>query len=191
VGGVLSRPVLTTTRLRLEPLTAAHADAVSALDGDPEVMRFITGRARPPHEVLADWVPMMTRDVGPDGALGYWVGSTIAAEPAFVGWWCLTPDPEVPAAAELGYRLRREAWGHGYAAEGATALLGHGFDTVGLDHVWAQTMAVNTRSRSVLTRIGLRLERTWVGEWNEPIPGWEQGEVGYGLRRAEWQDRKT
>ena len=191
MGGVLSRPVLTTTRLRLEPLTHAHADAVSELDGDLEVMRFITGRARSPQEVLADWVPMMVRDVGPGGALGYWVGSTIATEPAFVGWWCLTPDPDDPAAAELGYRLRRELWGQGYAAEGARALLGHGFDTIGLDHLWAQTMAVNTRSRSVLTGIGLRPERTWVAEWNDPIPGWEQGEVGYGLSRAEWEDRKT
>ena len=35
-----------------------------------------------------------------------------------------------------------------------------------------------------MERIGLEFERTWVGEWNEPLPGWEQGEVAYGLTRA-------
>ena len=72
---------------------------------------------------------------------------------------------------------------------GALALLAHGFENVGLDHVWAQTMAVNRASRAVMERLGLELERTWVGEWNEPLPGWEQGEVAYGLTREQWRAR--
>ena len=39
-----------------------------------------------------------------------------------------------------------------------------------------------------MERIGLEFERTWVGEWNEPLPGWEQGEVAYGLTRGQWRD---
>ena len=101
-----------------------------ALDGDAEVMRYLTGRARSRAEVLEEWLPVMSRDAGADGRLGYWAGLTDAG---FVGWWCLTPAPEDPGDAELGYRLRRDAWGHGYATEGALALLAHGFDAVGLD----------------------------------------------------------
>jgi RimJ/RimL family protein N-acetyltransferase len=157
-----------------------------ALDGDAEVMRYLTGRARARAEVLTEWLPVMSRDAGADGRLGYWAGRTDAG---FVGWWCLTPAPEDPGEAELGYRLRRDAWGQGYATEGAVALLVHGFDAVGLEHVWAQTMAVNRASRAVMERLGLRFERTWVGEWNEPLPGWEQGEVAYGLTRQEWRER--
>ena len=157
-----------------------------ALDGDAEVMRYLTGRARARTEVLQEWLPVMSRDAGTDGSLGYWAGRTVAG---FVGWWCLTPAPEDPGDAELGYRLRRDAWGHGYATEGALALLAHGFENVGLDHVWAQTMAVNRASRAVMERLGLEFERTWVGEWNEPLSGWERGEVAYGLTRQEWRAR--
>ena len=176
-----------------------------ALDGDAEVMRYLTGRARARAEVLEEWLPVMSRDAGPAAAWGTGRGfcSTIGhkrqfmgpksrrlgPDAGFVGWWCLTPAPEDPGDAELGYRLRRDAWGHGYATEGALALLAHGFDAVGLAHVWAQTMAVNRASRAVMERIGLEFERTWVGEWNEPLPGWEQGEVAYGLTREQWRAR--
>ena len=51
------RPVLTTARLRLEPLTAEHAEHLVALDGDAEVMRYLTGRARSREEVLEEWLP--------------------------------------------------------------------------------------------------------------------------------------
>jgi RimJ/RimL family protein N-acetyltransferase len=178
-----------------------------ALDGDAEVMRYVTGRARPRAEVLEEWLPVLTRDAGPGGLLGYWAGFSVddwSQTPAlgaeimalgtnrrgrFVGWWALNPSPDEPTDAELGYRLRRDAWGRGYATEGALALLAHGFDTVGLEHVWAQTMAVNGASRAVMERIGLLFERTWVGEWNEPLPGWERGEVAYGITREQWRAR--
>ena len=149
-------------------------------------MRHLTGRARSREEVLEEWLPALTREAGPGGVLGYWAGFTRGE---FAGWWALNPDPGDERQAELGYRLRREVWGRGLASEGALALLGHGFEGVGLERVWAQTMAVNARSVAVMTRIGMRLSRTWVGEWNEPLPGWEDGEVEYALTRADWADR--
>jgi RimJ/RimL family protein N-acetyltransferase len=167
-------------------------------------MRYLTGRARSRDQVLDTWLPIMVGDQGPGGLLGYWVGllltdwsqtvpreakgSGIWTKPRgpYVGWWGLLPAPDDPNAAELGYRLRRCAWGRGLASEGARAVLAHGFGTLGLEHIWAQTMAVNTRSVAVMTRIGLRFERTRVGEWNEPLSGWAEGEVAYGLTRDEW-----
>ena len=89
-----------------------------ALDGDAEVMRYLTGRARARAEVLEEWLPVMSRDTGTDGRLGYWAGLTDAG---FVGWWCLNPAPEDPGDAELGYRLSRDAWGRGYATEALLA----------------------------------------------------------------------
>ena len=86
-------------------------------------------------------------------------------------------DPDDDRAGEIGWRLPRAAWGHGYAVEGAAALLDHAFDTLGLDRVWAETMAVNTRSRRVMERLGMTHLRTEVRDWEDPIPGWEQGEV--------------
>ena len=75
----------------------------------------------------------------PAGVLG-----RASPTPRFVGWWCLNHAPEDAADAELGYRLRREAWSHGSATEGALALLEHGSTPSGWITMWAQTMAVNT-----------------------------------------------
>jgi RimJ/RimL family protein N-acetyltransferase len=182
------RPTLVTERLRLEPLTTEHAEHLVALDGDAEVMRHLTGHARAREEVLDEWLPVLTRDAGPAGVLGYWAGFALGdrQQVSFAGWWGLNPAPEDEREAELGYRLRRDDWGRGLASEGAAALLEHGFATVGLVRVWAQTMAVNTASRRVMERIGMRVARTWVGEWNEPLPGWEQGEVEYEITRVDW-----
>ena len=168
------RPRLTTSRLRLEPLTLEHTDLLVELDSDPEVLRHIFGRALSRAEVVERWMPHRTRPEADARGLGYWVGY---ADETFLGWWCLAIDAD-PAAAELGYRLRRTAWGHGYATEGSLALLAHGFATVGLAQVWAETVAANTDSRAVLTKCGLRPVR--------PGRTAEQGELRYEITSQEW-----
>jgi len=166
------RPRLTTSRLRLEPLTLEHTELLVELDSDPEVLRHIFGRALSRSEVVERWLPHRTRPEADARGLGYWVGF---ADDAFLGWWCLSLDDGVDSAAELGYRLRRPAWGQGYATEGSLALLAHGFGTVGLAGVWAETMAVNTASRAVLAKCGLRHVGTA-----------EQGELRYEITRGQW-----
>lgn len=178
--GGLNRPVLTTERLRLEPLGPEHLDDVVELDGDPEVLRLIFGRALSRDEVVETWWPRRTRPDADARGLGYWAGRDTSGR--FLGWWALVVDDEDPSAAELGYRLRRTAWGEGYATEGSRALLDHAFSTVGLERVWAETMAVNGRSRRVMEKLGMRLARSYVGEWEHPVEGWEQGEVVYEVR---------
>jgi RimJ/RimL family protein N-acetyltransferase len=54
---------------------------------------------------------------------------------------------------ELGWRLARPAWGHGFATEAGLAALAYGFDTMGLPEIVAVTMARNLRSRDVMRRI--------------------------------------
>ncbi len=171
------RPTLTTTRLTLRPLADADLPELVALNGDPEVMAFITGRALTPGEVEAD-LPRLTRS---EGGLGLWSGTDANG---FAGVWFLVPDPDDEAAAEIGWRLPRTRWGQGLATEGARALLTHAFETLGAERVWAETMAVNTRSRAVMERLGMRHTQTEVRDWEEPIPGWELGEVVYEVRRV-------
>jgi RimJ/RimL family protein N-acetyltransferase len=179
----VTRPDLHTERLHLQPLTREHTDVLVDLDSDPEVLRFIFGRALTRAEVVGTWMPKRTRADADARGLGYWVGS---AGGEFLGWWCLGVDDEDPSAAELGYRLRRSAWGRGYATEGGRALVDHGFERVGLDLIWGETMAVNHASRHVLAKCGLRHVSTEVRQWDDPLPGWEKGEVRYALTRDEW-----
>lgn len=59
-------------------------------------------------------------------------------------------------AVEVGWRLGRSAWGHGYATEAAWAALGFAFDEVGLDEIVSFTTVANRRSRAVMERLGMR-----------------------------------
>jgi ribosomal-protein-alanine N-acetyltransferase len=58
-------------------------------------------------------------------------------------------------AVEVGWRLAREAWGHGYATEAARAALDDGFSRVGLAEIVSFTAVSNRRSRAVMERLGL------------------------------------
>ena len=177
----MARPLLTTARLELRPLTADDSDLLVELDGDRAVMEFLTGRETPPEEVIEVWMPQRTDPAHDALGLGYWSGFEGGE---FVGWFCLTPTGD--REAELGYRLRQRAWGRGLASEGARRLLEHGFATAGLRRIWAETMAVNVRSRAVLDRVGLRHVSTDVRQWDAPLPGAELGEVVYELTADEF-----
>jgi RimJ/RimL family protein N-acetyltransferase len=96
------------------------------------------------------------------------------------------PDRHQTGVASLGYRLRRSAWGEGYATEGARALVRLAFTGLGVREVVATTMAVNTGSRRVLEKAGLRYARTVHLDWPEPLDGNEHGDVEYRLLREEW-----
>ena len=177
----MSRPHLRTPRLELRPLQADDSDLLVELDGHPDVMEFLTGRGTEPQEVVEVWMPRRTDPAHDALGLGYW---SAFEDGVFVGWFCLNPTGD--RQAELGYRLRKRAWGRGLATEGATRLLEHGFGTAGLDLVWAETMAVNVRSRAVLQRLGLRHVRTDLREWADPLPGADLGEVVYELTAADF-----
>src|SRR5215469_1204479 len=117
------------------------------------------------------------------------------ADGAFVGWFGLRPvvpsgdawlwkdGPVDSGVASLGYRLRRSAWGRGYATEGARALVRKAFTDLGIDEVIATTMAVNVGSRRVMEKAGLRYVRTVHLPWEHPVEGNEHGDVEYRLRR--------
>lgn len=55
------------------------------------------------------------------------------------------------------------------------------FRELDTQRIWAQTMTVNTASRLVLKRCGLRYVRTFHQDWGETIEGSDQGDVEYEL----------
>lgn len=183
----MPRPVLHTERIELRPMTMQHLPLLHQLDSDPQVMRYLLGRARTPAEIDVFWGPRCADTVADDVGLGWWVGFR---DDDFLGWWDLdrgeTPPSSHPYEAEIGWRLMRRHWRQGLATEGARALLKHGFETAGLQRVWAETMAVNAASRGVMRKLGMRHVGTEVRHWEDPLPGSDQGEVVYEITAAEW-----
>jgi RimJ/RimL family protein N-acetyltransferase len=182
------RVFLETERLILRRFTPDDVDDLVELDSDPSVMRLLTNGVATTRTEINDVVlPGFLREYLPGAAVegaGHWAVIDKAAG-AFVGWIALEPHAE-RTDLELGYRLRRSAWGHGFATEGSRAAVDKAFTELGVDRVWAQTMAVNTASRRVMEKCGLTLVRTFHLEFDDPIPGTEFGEVEYAITRAAW-----
>jgi RimJ/RimL family protein N-acetyltransferase len=176
--GADARALLRTQRLRLEPVTDAHLDLFIALNSDPDVMRLILGRAATPDEPLEEWAERMGPQTDEARGLGYWAGFSDAG---FVGWWSASAFAADETIAGLGYRLVRSAWNRGLATEGARRMVSQALSAPGVETVIASTMAVNTESRRVLEKLGMRPVNTYVRAWDEPIAGWEHGEVVYEL----------
>lgn len=157
----MGQATLETSRLLLTPLAEEHLELEVAVDSDPEVMRYRTGRASTRKTIEALHRRRLAISQKAPG-LGLWAGFTAGQ---FVGWWLLDPStrPESAASegeAELGYRLLRRFWRQGLASEGAQELIRHAFDDLGLSRVFAETMAVNTASRATMNSVGLHYQRT-------------------------------
>ena len=175
---------LETERLVLRRFTESDVDNLVALDGDPEVMRFLTGGVATPRERIATEVlPGMLDYYRRFRGYGYYAAQERSTG-AFLGWFGLRP--ESVDEVELGYRLGRASWGRGYATEGSLALIHTCFTELGTRRVYARTMAVNTASRRVMEKAGLRYVRTFHEHFDDPIEGTEHGEVEYAVTRADW-----
>jgi RimJ/RimL family protein N-acetyltransferase len=145
--------LLRTARLTLRPWREADRPALAALNADPEVAADLGG---PLSRAASD--AKLDRYRAAFARHGF---SRLAIEDAqaFVGYAGVMPSaPGHPLGphAEIGWRLARPAWGKGYAAEAARAVLEDAFARCRLREVLAYTATDNVRSQAVMTRLGLR-----------------------------------
>ena len=179
---------LETERLILRRFTPDDLDDLIALDADPAVMRYISGGAEmPPDEQPESLLPYWLKFYERGDAWGFWAAIERSSG-EFIGWFHLRPVPGVDPddEPELGYRLVRAAWGRGLATEGSRALIDKAFTKLGARRVYATAMAVNTGSRRVMEKAGLRYVRTFVADWPVRVPGDEEGDVEYTIDRDGW-----
>ncbi len=188
---------LHTERLRLRRFTQSDAENLVILDADPEVMRFLTGGTPTPRAVIVNEIlPRFLDASACTAGFGYWAAIERATS-AFLGWFALRPrDGDTPVEAHLGYRLRRDAWGQGYATEGTRALIAKGFDELGVHRVLATTYQDNHASRRVLEKAGLTLVRSFRFTTADLLAAgtfqvasaeiWDGEELEYALEKADW-----
>lgn len=191
---------LETERLILRRFNEDDVDNLVALDGDPEVMRYITGGPPTPRDVIErDVLPFLLGRYERGDRFGAWA-AVEKTTGEFLGWFSLGPPAGVaPDEAELGYRLRRAAWGRGYATEGSRALIRRGFAELGVRRVFATAYGENAASRRVMEKCGLTLARTYR---LTPEQLFEQfgitefelfdgDDVEYALDKADWERREA
>jgi RimJ/RimL family protein N-acetyltransferase len=176
---------LETPRLVLRRFTPEDVDNLWELDGDPEVMRHLTGGQPTPYDDIRDLaIPRVLAYHQEHEGLGYWAAEEKEMR-EFIGRFHLKLDRSDPESLEVGYRLKRPAWGQGYATEAVRALVRRAFEDLDAPRVTAYTTLEYRASWRVMEKAGFSFVRAFVLE----APGrWHHGRqaVEYALRRQEW-----
>lgn len=156
------RPILSTSRLLLRPWRDEDLAPFTEMNADERVMEFfpapLTAAASKAffERIRQEWVReesgLYALEKREDGTL---IGFTGLHRIAFAG--------ELHGKTEIGWRLRAEAWGQGYATEAARATLACAEET-GIGEVVAFTAIRNLRSQQVMKRLGME----YAGEFAHP-----------------------
>jgi RimJ/RimL family protein N-acetyltransferase len=144
-----------TGRLLLRRWQEEDRAPFAELNGDPETLVFFPSTlTRPDSDAYVDRIEAGFAERG----YGLWA-LEVRETGEFIGFTGLAPIagdvPGGPDGMEVGWRLTRAAWHHGYATEAARAALDVAFDGVGLPEVWSYTAVLNTPSQAVMRRIGM------------------------------------
>lgn len=173
-----------TERLVMRRWQDSDREPFAELNGDAETMQFFPSTMdRAASDGFVDRIEARFEQQG----FGLWV-LEIAAAGRFIGYTGLNPMPDgVPGAGgmEVGWRLRKDAWHHGYATEAARAALGVAFDGAGMDEIWSMTAILNEPSQAVMRRIGM----TQFGFFEHPsVPASSplRPHVLYRIARPDW-----
>ncbi len=192
---------LETDRLALRQFTEADLDNLVDLDSDPDVMRFINGGTPTSRDVIQNEIlPRFLHCYEQYDGYGRWAAIEKSTGD-FLGWFHFRPlQGASPDEPELGYRLRKAAWGKGYGTEGSRALIRKGFTELGVRRVFATTYQDNLGSRRVMEKAGMTLVRTFRITTEEmvahgyhvtPKDLWDGDDVEYALEKADWERQES
>ncbi|WP_431679860.1 GNAT family N-acetyltransferase [Kitasatospora sp. KL5] len=151
----LTGPRLAIREFRLTPDDTA---ALHAIFGDPETARYLPFEPRDEEE-CADQIELYLEEAEKDPRTVYRLAVTLREDgPEALPIGNAVLGLEGQRAATIGYVLRRDTWGNGYAGEITAMLCGFGFGTLGLHRLAARVDPANTASARVLARAGFQLE---------------------------------
>lgn len=156
-------PALETERLVLRGWTAEDRAAFAALNADPVVMEhFVRPLSRAESD---DFVDRIEAEFA-ERRYGLWAAECkdTAAFIGFVGLHLADFEADFTPAVEVGWRLAREHWGHGFATEGGRAALAYAFEVLDAPEVLSFTAVGNERSWRVMERLGM----TPAGRFDHP-----------------------
>jgi ribosomal-protein-alanine N-acetyltransferase len=175
-------PVLSTTRLRLRQIVPGDAEAMFAIFGDTETMRYC---GSPAHRTIDDTHTSISRKQEQYARReAVWWGVTFHGDDQIIGTCNFHNFSPSFARAETGYGFNRRYWGQGIAFEAMTAIIAYGFTEMDFHRVEATIAIENTASKNLLLRLGFTYEGNLRGRYEED--GHFDDEHYFGLLRDEW-----
>lgn len=168
-------------RVRLRDFQEDDLDGCMGIVGDQKVTWYLSFDTRTRDQqatLLAADIARAQTDPRPD----YYLAVIEKTTDTMIGFVRLGFDR--PRTAELGYAIRHDRWGKGYATEISAIMLDYGFTSLGLHRVQAACGPDNTASQRVLAKLGLQYE----GRMREHVftNGAWRDSLLYSLLDTEW-----
>ena len=176
--------IIETPRLRLREFVAEDWPAVLAYQTDPRYLRYYPWMGRTEADVRA-FVAQFVGWQAEEPRIKFQLAVTLRDDGRLIGNGGIRLAEAGARAAETGYEIAPEHWGRGYATEAARAMVGFGFEVLGLRRVWGECVPENAASRRVMEKLGMRcagrLRNTqwYKGRW------WDT--LVYSLLDVEWR----
>lgn len=184
--------VFDSERMEFRPLSGSDLDLMIEQWTDPDVVKYVADKTYTEEE-LADEMPIIVRRCG-GGCIGIWclidkisrekLGTAILlplpVETDDTDWDLLVGENLPEGEIEIGYILKKSAWGKGYATEACKRLLQFAFEASPLQEIVATIDAGNLASRNVLEKCGL-IHEGLVRAYADNIPGFR-------ITRQQWRE---
>ncbi len=153
-----SSAVIETERLVLRRLVTEDFDAVRLIHSDPEVMAIYGGVFT--EQGTRDFIQRNLDRYAKDGVSFYAI--TLKGTGELIGCGGIIMQPtDQGIEPEIGYQMRRDQQGRGYATEMAKACMKYAFETLGADHTISLIRPDNMPSRRVAEKNGLAVDREY------------------------------
>ncbi|NEP08821.1 MAG: GNAT family N-acetyltransferase [Symploca sp. SIO2C1] len=181
------QPTLQTQRLILRPFTLTDAPLVQRLAGAREIAAMTLSIPHPYEDGMAqEWIK--THPAAFNEGISVNFAIVLRDSEVLCGSTGLGIDAE-NANAELGYWIGVPYWGKGYCTEAAKAVVGYGFEVIGLHRIHGAYFPQNPASGRVMQKIGMSYEgcrRQHILKWGN----FEDLEL-YGILKSDWQVNET
>ncbi|HKR96034.1 MAG TPA: GNAT family N-acetyltransferase [Candidatus Angelobacter sp.] len=148
--------VLETERLRLREFAESDVDALQAVLGDPVAMQYYP--APFDRQGVEAWITK-NRDRYQRDGYGLWAMLLKDTGELIGDCGCTVQEVEGRNEVEVGYHVRRDLWGKGYATEAARACMGYAFAKIGTERVISIIRPENVQSKRVAEKNGLTCEK--------------------------------
>ena len=145
----------------------------AALNADPEVMAHFPKRLS--KKESADFMLRLQKHFLQKGYT-YFAAEVIDTK-EFIGFIGLAYQDyisEFTPAIDIGWRLKKSAWGKGYATEGASRMLDFAFHSLGIKKIIAVCTADNFASENVMKKIGLGNKKEFLHPKLKEFPAQER-----------------
>jgi ribosomal-protein-alanine N-acetyltransferase len=179
---VSTTPTIRTARLLLRPFARADAGAVTELAGAFEIADTTISIPHPYSlQVAIDWIAGHRR--ARQRGLGFRFAIIETESECLIGCVELRDLNREHAQAEMGFWIGTPFWGRGYASEAGATIVRFGFESLGLNRIYAFHMARNPASGKVLQKLGMKPE----GVLRQRVRKWGRFEdvMAYAVLRSE------